>query len=147
MSKQQIDDSWTQWSEQFMQANSVFAALYGSSASGSIAPGETGRMQIMDDLGSAIQDHPAPQNAQTAALTESYNSWVYWQQLTGSFGNPNQPTTTAQQTDSIDQQYAQWLQSFVQANPGVQPLVDRAIRPDLTSTLNTMAAQGVDVSI
>ncbi len=147
MRKQTVDDSWTQWSKQFMQANPVFAALYGSSTSGSIAPGETGRMQIKDDLGAAIQDHTSPPNAQTAALTELYNSWVYWQQLTGSFGNPNQPTTTAEQTDSIDQQYAQWLQTFVSQNPGVQPLVDRAIRPDLTSTLNAMAAQGVDVSI
>jgi hypothetical protein len=47
----------------------------------------------------------------------------------------------------IDQYFAQWLQGYIQENPGVQPLVDRAIRPDLSRALNDLAAQGTVINI
>jgi hypothetical protein len=49
--------------------------------------------------------------------------------------------------DSINEQFAIWVAGFEQENPGVQPLVQRAIQPDLSTALNDLAAQGLVVTL
>jgi hypothetical protein len=148
VSSKDIDDQWTQWSEQFMAANPIFAGLLGNAGTpGVVASGETGRQQIMEQVGSALQDKSTPQNGQTAALGVLYQNWVTWQQMTQSYGNPSQPAPSAAMAASVDEQFALWLSTFEQENPGVQGLVDRAIRPDLSTALNDLAAQGTVITL
>ena len=47
----------------------------------------------------------------------------------------------------INQQFDEWLSGFEQANPEVQPFVERTIRPDLSTALSQLAAQGVVVTL
>jgi hypothetical protein len=136
----QINDEWTKFSEQFLAANPVFADSMSSS-------GALKRQQIMDDVGSAIRDGSAPHNNQTTALGEVYNAYAAWMSMVGNFGNPNQPPVSSTAKMQIDEEFATWLQGFVQTNPGVKPLVDRAIRPDLSAALTDLAQQGVSVQI
>jgi hypothetical protein len=147
-----VDDYWTQWQEGFMQANPVFASLLGTGTTGSTLAGTAGagglgRQQIMEDIGAALSDGSAPQNAQTAAVGSLYNSWVAWQSMTNTYGNPNQPAVNTGMRIQYDEQYAQFVAGFEQANPSVQPLVRRAIAPDLSTALNDLAAQGTVVTI
>jgi hypothetical protein len=79
-----------------MQANPIFADLLGQSGTpGVVAAGQAGRQQIMEDVGQASTDGSAPVNQQTGALGVLYQNWVTWQQMTQSYGNPNQPAPTA----------------------------------------------------
>ena len=135
-----------------MQANPVFASLLGtgttgSTLAGSAGAGELGRQQIMEDIGSALSDGSAPHNAQTAAVGSLYNSWVAWQSMTNTYGNPNQPAVNTGMRIQYDEQYAQFIAGFVQQNPSVAPLVQRAIAPDLSTALNDLAAQGQVLAI
>jgi hypothetical protein len=101
----------------------------------------------MEDIGAALSDGSAPQNAQTAAVGSLYNSWVAWQSMTNTYGNPNQPAVNTGMRIQYDEQYAQFVAGFEQDNPSVQPLVRRAIAPDLSTALNDLAAQGTVVTI
>lgn len=142
----QIYEQWNQWSAQFMQANPIFAALLGSGPNNAAhASGKAGRMQIMNDVAAAIQDGSAPENTQTAALKALYNTWAAWQSMVGNFSTGT-PSASAQEITQVNEQYALWLQAFVKQHPGVQPLVDRAIRPDLNTALTDLATQGQAVS-
>jgi hypothetical protein len=148
VNKAAIDAQWTQWSEQFMAANPVFANLLGQSGEpGNIASGQAGREQIINDVAGALQDGSAPQNPQTAALKTLINNYIMWQGMVGNYGGTSANGSSAMAIRGVNQQFAEWLQGFVQQFPGVQPLVDRAIRPDLSATLTTMAAQGIPVAI
>jgi hypothetical protein len=69
-----------------------------------------------------------------------------WQGMVGNFGATGANPMSAAMVRGVDQQFADWLAGFVKEQPGVQPLVDRAIRPDLSSTLTLMAAQGIPVA-
>jgi hypothetical protein len=143
-----VDAQWTEWSEQYLAANPVFANLLGQSGTpGTIGASATGRMQIMDDVIAALKDGSVKESPQTAALRTLTNNWILWQSMVGNYGGTQANNASSAMVRGIDQQFAQWLAGFVQANPGVQPLVDRAIRPDLSNTLTQMAAEGVPVAI
>jgi hypothetical protein len=101
----------------------------------------------MTQVGSAIASGAAPANPQTAALSTLYDSWVSWQSATENYGNPNQPTVNSSQARGYSQQFALWLSNFEQKFPGTVPLIQRAIAPDLSSTITEMAANGVSVTL
>jgi hypothetical protein len=146
--KTQIDAQWTDWSRQFLAANPVFADLLGQSGTpGVIASAQTGRQQIMSDVNAALRDGSAPQTPQTSALKTLLAAYVMWQGMVGGYNNTGANSISAGMTRGIDQQFAEWLAGFVKEQPGVQPLVDRAIRPDLSSTLTALAAAGTPVAI
>ena len=129
---------WTQFSQNFMAANPLFAASYTPS-------GELKREQIMIDVGNAIIDHSAPPGPQTEALYQLYQAWLLWRGQTTNHGQAFLPT--ASEVTALNQQFAQAVSAFEQKNPGVQPLVQRVIAPELESTLTDMAAQGINISL
>ena len=129
---------WTQFSQNFMAANPLFAASYTPS-------GELKREQIMIDVGNAIVDHSAPPGPQTEALYQLYQAWLLWRGQTTNHGQAFLPT--ASEVTALNQQFAQAVSAFEQKNPGVQPLVQRVIAPELESTLTDMAAQGINISL
>ena len=129
---------WTQFSQNFMAANPLFAASYTPS-------GELKREQIMIDVGNAITDHSAPPGPQTEALYQLYQAWLLWRGQTTNHGQAFLPN--ASEVTALNQQFAQAVSAFEQKNPGVQPLVQRVIAPELESTLTDMAAQGINISL
>jgi hypothetical protein len=135
-----IDDAWLAWSEQFLAANPIFRVL-------NTDTGETTRDQIMTDVGAAIHSGAAPANPQTAALATLYDSWSAWQSATENYGNPNAPVINTAQARGYSQQFAIWLSNFEQKFPGTVPLIQRAIAPALSSTIDEMAANGVSVTL
>ena len=135
----QADQMWTTFSTKFMAANPLFAQMYSDQ-------GEATRIRIMDQVGAAITEKAAPPGPQTTAIRKLYNAWVAWRGATTNYGQPNAPTSTSD-VDVQNQLFAQAVAAFVAKNPGVQPLVQRVIAPELAETLTDMAAQGITVNL
>ena len=136
----QGNDLWTTFSQRFMAANPIFKSMYTDSTHN-----ETVREDIMRDVGAAIADHSAPISPQTTAIRQLLDAWANWKRGTTYWGQQNVPTST--EVSYLNQQFAIAVSAFEQKNPGVQPLVQRVIAPELAGTLTDMSAAGVNVSL
>ena len=138
--KSQVTTQWDQFEQTFFQANPIFATQYEATIPGA----EYAREAIMQDVGAALNDGTAPKNAQSTAISNLYQSYQQWQTLTTA--PPGSPQPSSAQVLQANEDYAVFLQAYVARNPGVKPLVDRAIRPDLETALDDLAAQGQAVT-
>jgi hypothetical protein len=132
--KTAISQAWTQWSQNYMATNPLFADQLTSSK------GPLVRAQIMQDVGAALNDPKLPHTPQTVDIATLYDGWHNWQAMITT--GPNSPGLSSTMKSTVDQQFAIWAESFVAQHPDVQPLYEKAIKPNLVPVLDAMANAG-----
>ena len=133
-----VYQQWTQFSEAFLKANPVFAEMY-------TGQGAVTRSEVMAQIGGALAAKVLPDSPQRFDVQTLYDSYVTWQDETANYGQPNAPS--ASRAAPINADFAQWVANFEATHPDVVPLVQRVIRPALTTTLTDLAARGVALQL
>ena len=134
--KSNITNQWGQWSKNFMATNPVFADQMTASN------GPLVRAQIMQDVGNALNDPNLPHTPQTVDIATLYDGWHNWQMMIAPTTGTNAPALTSTMKSNIDEQFALWAEQFVAQHPDVQPLYEKAIKPNLIPVLDAMANAG-----
>jgi len=134
MTKSDVTGAWTQWSQNFMATNPLFADQLTSSN------GPLVRAQIMEDVGHALNDPNLPHTPQTVDVATLYDGWHNWQAMVTT--GPNSPQLSSTMKSQVDQQFAIWAEQFVTQHPDVRPLYEKAIKPNLIPVLDAMANAG-----
>lgn len=144
MTRTQVNQAWVQASQQFLQANPLFAAQLGVTPStpGSLIGGESttySRADLLKDLHDALTDPSVPQTQQTADIRTLVNSYIALESMIAPYGAPGTPTMTSTQRYQIEGNYATQVTAWIAQHPDVQALYNRLIRPTLSSVLSSEA--------
>jgi hypothetical protein len=134
----EVDQMWTRFTESFNAANPLFAQMNADT-------GPVTRGQIMAEVGEWLSDPQAPRDQQYTDTLQLYQAYRDWLSITGNFGQPNAPST--QHNYQVNVEFAKWVANYEQQHQDVTGLVQRVIRPDLSTTLTDMAAQGETITL
>ena len=129
----QIDQAWTEASQQFQKANPLFAQQLNDSG------GPYNRAAILQDLHDALNDPRLPETPQTEDVRVLYNALVTYQAMTAPYGAPGQNTLSSSQRYQLETEFATQAQAFVAAHPDTLPVYQRLIQPEITAVLDTEA--------
>lgn len=145
MNYQQINQAWVSASQQFLSANPLFASQLGVTPDtpGSLTGGQSTtytRSDLLKDLVAALNDPTVPQTQQTEHVRTLVNSYIHLEAMVAPYGTPGTTSLSYTQRYAIETSYANQVQAYVAANPDVQGLYQRLIRPTLSSVLSSEAA-------
>jgi hypothetical protein len=140
-----IDQAWLQQSQQFLQANPLFAAQLGVTAAtpGSLVGAESStysRANLLADLATALKDPDLPATQQTNDVRTLVNAFLTEQAMIHPYGAPGTPNVSSQQRFQMETVFATEAQAWIAGHPDVQGLYNRLVRPTLSSVLSSEAA-------
>lgn len=135
--KTQINNTWSQWSRQYMDQHPVFSKIMSGGADG-LPPATWTRTQVQAEMAHAVNNEPAirddPKYDSLRTMVNSYDQ--YQAQVAPYSGNQNTYLTHIRK--QMGEKFAYDALQYVHTHPEVEPYFHRVIRPAMTSAINQL---------